>query len=288
MKGELWLKKELDLQETLQHEDYEMLINYASDNQEKILIEWTKVNKSERHNIVRYGMMLMKYFEQHLPQISKDTALFRLGALAGTLEVCDRFSYEESQEHRAETLYKEQVSSIKHLDEIILALELHGIMSHSELCEYLDLKESTLSEVMKKVNLTNLVVSSKHGKYKLYRLTDAGRRLGKQLRKKRKGMEQEEWLLQLKDYLIERNDNSFAERIAAVVRECRRTENSNQEIKPGDKLEVLYWDQSGQKRTDEYEVKMNVLEQNTQSAARRKKIIAVKENINSFSNISNY
>lgn len=186
MNDEFWLQKELDLRDALQHGDFETVINYASDNQQKILAEWMRLNKSEQCNIVRYGMMIMQYFEQHLLQTSKDAALFRLGALMGTLEVCDRFSYEESQEHRAEILYKEQVSSIKHLDEIILALELHGIMSHSELCEYLDLKESTLSEVMKKVNLTNLVASSKHGKYKLYRLTDAGRRLGKQLMKKRK------------------------------------------------------------------------------------------------------
>ena len=67
------------------------------------------------------------------------------------------------------------------MKEIIYALNLFGQMSHKELCDYLHLKESTLTEIMKKDAITKFIYFSRFGKYKVYRLTDTGRILGKQL-----------------------------------------------------------------------------------------------------------
>ncbi len=108
----------------------------------------------------------------------------------------------KKQRNWSERTYKQEVLSIKHLSEIILALEIHGIMSHSEICSALNLKESTLSEIMKRVDLTKLISSSRNGKYKLYRLTDEGKYLGKQLRNQKKDRVTEGELLgQLEQYL---------------------------------------------------------------------------------------
>jgi len=79
--------------------------------------------------------------------------------------------------------WKEEVLSIEHLKDIFLLLEKHGILDYLEICEYLNLTESTFVEIMEKYNLRLLICSSKSGRHILYRLTDIGREVAWELEK---------------------------------------------------------------------------------------------------------
>lgn len=182
MSQNVWIHAQTNLLESLNKQEYEFLIQYADDNQEHVMEEWYNADYSLCSQTLRYGNSQLKYFKQHLRTSPKDYAIFHLGSLMGHIEVLEHFSYEKEQENLASKIYAKQVLSVKHLKDIIQLLEAHGIMSHSEICHSLNLKVSTLSEIMKKINSANLIISSKAGKYKLYRLTDTGRNLSRQLR----------------------------------------------------------------------------------------------------------
>lgn len=151
--------------------------------------------------------------------------------------------------------YREEVLSIRHLDDIILALEIHGVMSHSEICSYLNLKESTLSEIMKKVNLTKLIISSRSGKYKLYRLTDAGRRLGKQLRSQtNKNLGEEELLFQLQHYYEStKSKEEFSCKVKDILKYGNIIANASNSIMPNKHLTIFY-SELGKIEKEEFEV----------------------------------
>ena len=66
-------------------------------------------------------------------------------------------------------------------DEVILSLWTHGSMSQTALRKSLNLRPSTLSEVLKKVRKTQLVQVVPYGKSKLYSLSDTGIQYGRML-----------------------------------------------------------------------------------------------------------
>lgn len=71
----------------------------------------------------------MNYFEHHLPTASKEDAIFQLGTLMGVIKTFKDFLHEKQQENLTAQIYQKQVLSVKHLKDIILLLEAHGIMS---------------------------------------------------------------------------------------------------------------------------------------------------------------
>ena len=211
MRKEIWMHTQTNLSESLEKQEYTTLIQYASDNKEYVINEWYNSDNSSLSQILRYGNSQLNYFEHHLPTASKEDAIFQLGTLMGVIKTFKDFLHEKQQENLTAQIYQKQVLSVKHLKDIILLLEAHGIMSHSEICKNLDLKESTLSEIMKKASSTNLIISSKAGKYKLYRLSDNGRYLSRQLRTKTTvSTNRDELLKQLKFHLkASASENSF-------------------------------------------------------------------------------
>lgn len=238
MTREIWLNKEINLLKTFENEEYDALIKYATENQQYIMTEWHTADDSAFQKIVRFGRSVLQRFECHLQGSSKAIAVFRLGALMGTIESFDNLLFEKKQDDWVNKLFKEEVLSIKHLDEILLLLEIQGVLSHSEICDYLNLKESTLSEIMKKIGLTKLISFSRSGRYKLYRLTDEGRRLAKQLRKQLNEDESEkEVLLQLRHFLeYRKSTDEFRHKVRELLENDRETDNIN----PGDSLTIFY------------------------------------------------
>ena len=118
-------------------------------------------------------------------------------------------------------------------------------MSHSEICKNLDLKESTLSEIMKKAASTNLIISSKAGKYKLYRLSDNGRYLSRQLRTNTTvSTNRDELLKQLKFHLkASASEDSFKDTIKKLLEYNDpniKNEITNIKIAPGNTITVLH------------------------------------------------
>jgi hypothetical protein len=95
---------------------------------------------------------------------------------------------------------------------------------------------------MKKVNLTNFISSSKSGKYKLYRLTDSGRRLGKQIRKQNnENISEKELLFQLQHNIEStKNKEEFKRKVKEIMDYDRIVENKKNKIEPGDQLTIYY------------------------------------------------
>lgn len=245
MRKEIWMHTQTNLSESLEKQEYTTLIQYASDNKEYVINEWYNSDNSSLSQILRYGNSQLNYFEHHLPTASKEDAIFQLGTLMGVIKTLKDFLHEKQQENLTAQIYQKQVLSVKHLKDIILLLEAHGIMSHSEICKNLDLKESTLSEIMKKAASTNLIISSKAGKYKLYRLSDNGRYLSRQLRTNTtESTNRDELLKQLKFHLkSSASKDSFKDTIKKLL-ECNdaniKNEITNIKIAPGNTITVLH------------------------------------------------
>lgn len=245
MRKEIWMHTQTNLSESLEKQEYTTLIQYASDNKEYVINEWYNSDNSSLSQILRYGNSQLNYFEHHLPTASKENAIFQLGTLMGVIKTFKDFLHEKQQENLTAQIYQKQVLSVKHLKDIILLLEAHGIMSHSEICKNLDLKESTLSEIMKKAASTNLIISSKAGKYKLYRLSDNGRYLSRQLRAKTTvSTNRDELLKQLKFHLkASASENSFKDTIKKLLEYNDpniKNEITNIKIAPGNTITVLH------------------------------------------------
>ena len=245
MRKEIWMHTQTNLSESLEKQEYTTLIQYASDNKEYVINEWYNSDNSSLSQILRYGNSQLNYFEHHLPTASKEDAIFQLGTLMSVIKTFKDFLHEKQQENLTAQIYQKQVLSVKHLKDIILLLEAHGIMSHSEICKNLDLKESTLSEIMKKAASTNLIISSKAGKYKLYRLSDNGRYLSRQLRAKTTvSTNRDELLKQLKFHLkASASENSFKDTIKKLLEYNDpniKNEITNIKIAPGNTITVLH------------------------------------------------
>lgn len=245
MRKEIWMHTQTNLSESLEKQEYTTLIQYASDNKEYVINEWYNSDNSSLSQILRYGNSQLNYFEHHLPTASKEDAIFQLGTLMGVIKTFKDFLHEKQQENLTAQIYQKQVLSVKHLKDIILLLEAHGIMSHSEICKNLDLKESTLSEIMKKAASTNLIISSKAGKYKLYRLSDNGRYLSRQLRTKTTvSTNRDELLKQLKFHLkTSTSEDSFKDTIKKLLEYNDaniKNEITNIKIAPGNTITVLH------------------------------------------------
>ena len=162
-------------------------------------------------------------------------------------------------------------------------------MTHSEICQNLELKESTLSEIMKKAAPTNLIISTKAGKYKLYRLTDNGRYLSKQLRNPLPKVPTKKELLNYLEHYLETSpdEHSFREEINRLV-QCPNKTTIKGELAPGDTF-TIYHKPNTKIRKEEYRVTGLLNSENTGNL----KIMAQKTkydnidivNINPFSNI---
>ena len=119
-------------------------------------------------------------------------------------------------------------------------------MTHSEICQNLGLKESTLSEIMKKSASTNLILSTKAGKYKLYRLSDNGRHLSRQLRTSSPDTPDKETLLRLLSYYLkisQSKDSSFEDKVKELL-ESHDIEDPFVKITCNDTIKVKYSDNS--------------------------------------------
>ena len=289
MRKEIWIHSQTNLLETLEKQDYDTLIQYAFDNEEHIMDGWYNTDDAFFSQILRYGTSQLKYLERHLEQFSKDYAIFQLGTLMGVIKTIEHFFYEKEQQNLTSKLYKDQVLSVKHLDDIILLLESHGLMTHSEICQSLELKESTLSEIMKKAAPTNLIISTKAGKYKLYRLTDNGRYLSKQLRNPLPKVPTKKELLNYLEHYLETSpdEHAFREEINRLV-QCPNKTTIKGELAPGDTF-TIYHKPNTKIRKEEYRVTGLLNSENTGNL----KIMAQKTkydnidivNINQFSNI---
>lgn len=251
MEDNIWLKKDLDLKQTFRNGEFDVLTAYSNENQKNLIHQWMNSESSVVNKMLRLGSAILHYFESVLQDERQLYAVFRTGALLGTIEGFEHIIHEKEQGEWIYKEFKEEISSIKHLEEVILILQLYGVLNHSEMCKQLDLKDSTLTEIMKKIEPTKLVQSERAGKYKLYTLTDAGRRLGMQLRKQRSdSMEREKLLTKIKECFEQTLDKKEFRRQVEEIFE----KNSLGVIYSGDEVDIFYMDDNKKVRGDRYKI----------------------------------
>ena len=170
-----------ELYSMLTDERNQELVLYAEQEKRELLSDWIGGNSETVRTNLRFKSALLIYVEHFLQESDESRyAALKLGSLLGVVESLEKIQFEQNQDMWAHARFSKE--PVKHLPEIVRALETHGSMSHAELSKYLSMNPSTLSEAMKKVLNTGAVQSSTIGKYKIYSLSDAGMRYGKELR----------------------------------------------------------------------------------------------------------
>lgn len=197
MKKEIILDLKEEPVEVFKSEDFLKLVEYANENQKQLDNYWLNESVEDIQFYLKYAASKLTYFEKYIEDDPKDFSVFRLGAFLGSIESYGNILYEKKKEQLAvDRVYKEG-HTIKYLDDIVRLLENHGGLTHAELCRYLALKTSTLSEAIKKVRETGVINVHSSGKYKIYSLSDVGIRYGKYLRNLKRNKTSNEQLLKL-------------------------------------------------------------------------------------------
>ena len=206
----------------LEAQQFQDALAYAQERQQDILLEWLEASEEDLQATLRYESALLDETSDYLQADESHYTILRLGCLLGTVESFEHILYEQEQEQWAQIRFHKETLSVKHLPEIVRALETHGAMYHAELSEYLGINPPTLSEAMKKVAETGAVQVSTAGKYKIYTLTDSGLRYGRELRKKKQSEASSDEIIQklqelLKNMNSEAEAEAFKEKIRAMV-----------------------------------------------------------------------
>lgn len=181
----VWEHMDILPEELLEKKDWNSIINYVSDNKDLVYDKWLREERNELNNTLNAGSFYLEYITEILKSRIHEHAILELGELLGTINLLKRIIYQEEQLEDSVNIAKKELSSIKHLDNIILLLESNGTLTHSSLAEKLDhMNASTLTENMKKIISRNLVYAQIYGRFKQYYLTDYGRAYAKLLRQK--------------------------------------------------------------------------------------------------------
>lgn len=181
----VWEHMDILPEELLEKKDWNSIINYVSDNKDLVYDKWLREERNELNNTLNAGSFYLEYITEILKSRIHEHAILELGELLGTINLLKRIIYQEEQLEDSVNIAKKELSSIKHLDNIILLLESNGTLTHSSLAEKLDhMNASTLTENMKKIISWNLVYAQIYGRFKQYYLTDYGRAYAKLLRQK--------------------------------------------------------------------------------------------------------
>lgn len=221
---------------------YQELLEYAEERQQDILAEWLEQDEAEDfQEAVRYEFSLLDEVADFLRTDEPRYAVLRLGSLLGTVECFERVFFERRENQWAQVRFQKEALQVKHLPEVIRALETHGAMFHAELGKYLGLNPPTLTEAMKKVLDTGAVQASLSGKYKIYTLTDAGLRYGRELRKKkRSGDSLDEAIQIIREHLENMNNEMERERVKVALYDMI-DDGMSVEIHPKDTLHLSYY-----------------------------------------------
>lgn len=240
MQNELWLHSDLDLNTALQSQNFDSLNEYVDENQRNIAVEWVQNDLLRLRKILKLGSAILSPQEQKIKKDRSQYAIFRLGALSGTLESFNYLMYERDNQQQTVEAYSKDIKCIKHLQDVVLLLDLYGELTHSEISEKLTLNPPTLTEIMKKIIPTELIRVTSAGKYKLYALTEIGRRLAVHLRGVKSERDQLDSIFaQLKEYTQQTNEIERLRMHIATLME--QLEGAS--LFPGDALSLDYQDE---------------------------------------------
>lgn len=178
-----WYLPDLELDAFTEKKADENVRLYTKENQRRLFLQWDEEAYEELEKNLEYGSLLLRFFADGLED-DKQRTLFELGTLKGIVESFEHLLYNKGEELRLLKAKYTFFSTVKHLDEVVFALETHGSMTQTELRKYMrGMNASTLSEAMKKILDTGLVIATAMGKYKVYTLTDTGLKYGRLARR---------------------------------------------------------------------------------------------------------
>ena len=182
--SDYWICSSEDLFEQYERKCYDELLEYSRKNMDKIFDLWNNGEPEDDtilRKVTKYAKSILEYYYAAFSNQPELSVMFELGQLLGVIDSIDKMSFKLFLEEEAERGYAQEIKKVKHLDEIIRALKTNGAMSQIELCEYLNLSESSVSQIIKKSEPMKLMIFSKVGKYKYFRLTDYGRRVARKI-----------------------------------------------------------------------------------------------------------
>lgn len=242
----MWISPECDFENLRSNGQYKNMVRLAEENANLLISLYRRHENDKLEKSVRYGMVMLSYFERSLQRETEEDALFWAGKLMGYLEILDKLQFASDQDQMA--IERAKLFGTKHLNEIILALETYGAMSQTELGERLNLQASTLSEVLKKVRKTQLIQASPYGKYKVYSLTETGDRYSAALRRKNKRIPEFETAMEtmleyledpsVKETCLRLMKDKLSREIGIIVSEGDRISFLNRKCKSFTKFDV--------------------------------------------------
>lgn len=232
-----WYLPDLELDTFAEKKEDENVCLYTKENQRRLFLQWDEEAYEELEKNLEYGSLLLRFFADGLED-DKQRSLFELGTLKGVVESFEHLLYNKGEELRLLQAKYTFFSTVKHLDEVVFALETHGSMTQTELRKYMrGMNASTLSEAMKKILNTGLVTATALGKYKVYTLTDTGLKYGRLARRSNEKFDLS-GVLKLLQTVIDhtpagKERKELADRIAALFvdgEDVSRTYRANKDI----------------------------------------------------------
>lgn len=214
MDTQIWKSSSTDLSASFVDQKYDEIQTYADDNIRNLLNKWLHMQHEDLRLSLTYGRSVIGYFIASLGKNDRDLSLVKAGALLGTIESLEKLLNDFRENERLEN---DDRFRIKHLKEVISALETHGSMTHTELCDSLNIKASTLSEAMRKILSTGLINVSYYGKYKCYSLSDSGIRYGRLIRRKQAALQDSSIVKNVEMMLSASVSQSAADELKEIV-----------------------------------------------------------------------
>lgn len=223
------IQNRIDIARELAEKNYEKLIGYADEIQKEVIHHWHTKDSRALEGLILKSRNILNFWMDSIIKKRLWVALVRCGAWIGTLETIEKSIYEESMDLWSQKRLCKNISSIKHLTEIVGLLEVKGVMTHGEMVEELQLKHaSTLTEIMKKIADLELVDVRRAGKYNLYSLTDSGVRYAKQVRA---GQDRQMLLKRIKsEYGLRMNE--------ALLDSFLQSADEGMNVKPGQEIKI--------------------------------------------------
>ena len=179
-------QSDMDIAQEFAAGSYEKIQSYAQKAQGELIHHWQSKDGEALEQMILRSRYMLDFWADSIADDSAWTALVRCGAWIGALETIESSLYEENMDAWLRRRIHKNISSIKHLTEIIQLLEVKGVATHGELVKDLHLNySSTLTEVIKKTADFELIDVRRAGRHKLYSLTDAGVRYARYLKQEK-------------------------------------------------------------------------------------------------------
>jgi DNA-binding Lrp family transcriptional regulator len=180
-----WYNKDKKIWNSFAEKEYELIYDYVENNITR-LISAMDGDEKEFGNNLSYGAAILKRFENTRLKSDEYKAIYALGELKGVIDACAHLENEKIENKNTADQVDEiemyDYSAVKYIDEIVKLLSENISLKHKELAKRLGISDPKLTEAIKRIDKYRLIDYRRVGKFKLYALSDKGKRYGNQMR----------------------------------------------------------------------------------------------------------